>query len=165
MSENALDGQQAAEAQAPAPKKKRMGLVLALVVLAAAGAGGAWYAGYLPGARQGEPQAEAKPPIYYELASNMVANFRVDRQIRYLQVSIEVMTHDPSVVEVLDSNAPVLRNDLIMLLSDQSYDELATREGKQHLQDTALAAIQKLVHDRYGKDGVEALYFTSFVMQ
>jgi len=53
----------------------------------------------------------------------------------------------------------------VMLFSSQTFDQLSTTAGKQKLQSEALAAIRKIVDDKLGGSGVDALYFTSFVMQ
>ena len=58
-----------------------------------------------------------------------------------------------------------IRDALIFLLSEQSYDALSTREGKDALRTAALEAIQNVMQQRYGAPAVESLYFTSFVMQ
>ena len=43
--------------------------------------------------------------------------------------------------------------------------ELSSREGKEELQAEALASIQGILERETGIPGVEAVYFTSFVMQ
>lgn len=156
----------------PAGKRKGKGLVwigLALV-LAAGGAGGAWYAGLMPGTGDASEVTDAdapdrREPLYHTLDSNLVVNFRAGSRTRYLQVGIEVMSRDPLAIEALRSHNAVIRNNLIMLLSDQSSEILGTREGKENLQREALAEIQSVLQERYGEPGIESLYFTSFVMQ
>ena len=60
----------------------------------------------------------------------------------------------------------MLRNDLLILLANQKYTVLATPEGKEQLRAEALAAIRKdLVQAGGDPKLVEAVYFTSFVMQ
>ena len=59
----------------------------------------------------------------------------------------------------------MLRSNLILLLSDQSQDTLLSREGKEALRAEALAEIQRVMTELGGRPVVEALYFTSFVMQ
>jgi flagellar FliL protein len=60
----------------------------------------------------------------------------------------------------------VVKNDLLLLFGGQKYEELATREGKEKLRADALEAVRGIVGKAGGKAAtVEALYFTSFVMQ
>ena len=160
-------------AEQPAPKKSRLPVVLgAVVLLAGAGAGGAWYAGLLPGgpAAEADPDApvvDRRPELYHTLDSNLVVNLRGDGRgrARFLQVGIEVMTRDPQALAAVKAHDAVVRNNLIMLLSDQTQEDLATREGREALQTAALEEIRDVLRERFGDPGVESLYFTSFVMQ
>jgi flagellar FliL protein len=106
------------------------------------------------------------PPLYLALDPPFVVNFQADQLVRFLQVSIEVMSRDPKTVDLLKSNDPLLRNDLLILLANQKYSAIATPAGKEQLRADALAAIRKDVVQAGGDPKlVEAVYFTSFVMQ
>ena len=53
-----------------------------------------------------------------------------------------------------------------MLLGNQHYDTISTREGKEKLQAQSLEAVRAVVKSAGGEAAkVEALYFTAFVMQ
>lgn len=159
------------EAQTPpAPQTKRGGrawiVIAAALLVAGGGLGAAWTQGWPPFAAAAEAeQAVEAPPLYYTLDPNLIVNFEGGGRVRYLQLGIELMTHDEKALDALALHSPVLRNNLIMLLSDQSYETLMTREGKQSLQRDALAEVRDVMQQRYGDPAVETLYFTSFVMQ
>jgi flagellar FliL protein len=108
---------------------------------------------------------EIRPAMYIPLEPPFVVNSEAQAGIHYLQVSIEVMTHDPLVAEDVKTHMPNIRNNLILLLSSQTQAAVATREGKERVRSEALAEVQKVLKERTGKPGVEALYFTNFVMQ
>ena len=158
----------AAEA-APAGKSKKtliMVLVLAVVLLAGGGVG-AWFAfaphGKKPKVAKQEPPA---PALYVALDPPFVVNFEADQQVRFLQVTAQLMSRDPATIELLKTNDPVVRNDLLMLFGGQKYAVVSTREGKEALRTQTLAAVRKIVAGAGGKpEKVEAVYFTSFVMQ
>ncbi|MET0330878.1 MAG: flagellar basal body-associated FliL family protein [Dyella sp.] len=103
--------------------------------------------------------------LYQQLEPAFVVNFQDDDATRYLQVGVTVMAHDPAVIQAIKDNDPVIRNALVMLFSAQSFAQLSDTAGKQKLQADALAAVRKIVAQRIGKSSVDALYFTSFVMQ
>ena len=109
-----------------------------------------------------EPKA---PPIYVELGDPFVINFVEGVQIRYLQVKIEAMTRDQVVSEAIKTHLPQIRNNLVMMFSNQDYASLTTTEGKQKIRDQALVEIQNILKEETGNTGAEAVYFTSFVMQ
>ncbi|HEX5458677.1 MAG TPA: flagellar basal body-associated FliL family protein [Steroidobacteraceae bacterium] len=110
--------------------------------------------------------APAGPPLYLALDPPFVVNFQADQLVRFLQVSVEVMSRDQKTLDLLKSNDPVLRNDLLILFANQKYTVLSTPEGKEQLRAQALTAIRKdLVQAGGDPKLVEAVYFTSFVMQ
>ncbi|MGB7214503.1 MAG: flagellar basal body-associated FliL family protein, partial [Gammaproteobacteria bacterium] len=103
-----------------------MFVVLLLVVGLAAGV--AWELGWIEAWRERGP---AKPqPHYVKLGPELVVNFDGGGRVRYLQLGVEVMTYDKEALPALELHTPLLRNNLILLLSDQTYEELITREGK-----------------------------------
>jgi flagellar protein FliL len=108
----------------------------------------------------------AAPAIYVKLDPALVVNFESEGVTRFLQVAVEIATRDPLVAEELKLHEPVIRNDLLLLLANQQRATISTREGKEQLRSQALEAVRKVL-DNEGSDGkkVEALYFTSFVMQ
>jgi flagellar FliL protein len=106
------------------------------------------------------------PPLYLALDPPFVVNFQADQLVRFLQVSIQVMSRDPKTLDLLKANDPVVRNDLLILLANQKYAAISTPAGKEQLRVDALAAIRKdLVQAGGDPKLVEAVYFTSFVMQ
>lgn len=107
-----------------------------------------------------EPEAELLPPIYVPLETFTV-NFSHQGTLRYLQLNLSAMSRDEVVIEQLKLNMPVIRNDLIMLLSSQNYEGLITRSGKELVRKEIHEEINKII----GDEGVESVFITGFVMQ
>ncbi|MBW4053364.1 MAG: flagellar basal body protein FliL [Proteobacteria bacterium] len=106
------------------------------------------------------------PPHYLALDPPFVVNFQADQLVRFLQVSVEVMSRDPATLKLLKANTPVLRNDLLILFGNQKYATLSTPAGKEQLRADALAVIRKDLAQAGGDPKrLAAVYFTSFVMQ
>jgi flagellar FliL protein len=105
------------------------------------------------------------PPLYTELGDAFVVNFGDGAHVRYLQVKIEAMTRDPEMQNAIRTHLPRIRNNLVFLLSAVDYPTISTVEGKEKLRDEALKQVQDVLKDETGKTGIEALYFTSFVIQ
>lgn len=112
-----------------------------------------------------ESSTMKREPIYYAFDPAFIVNFNDGNNIRYLQVTLEVMTYNQHTVEDLERHMPVIRNNLIMMFSSLSYDVLSTVAGKRKLQEEALAEIRSILKEKTGKEGVEEVYFTGFVMQ
>jgi flagellar FliL protein len=113
-----------------------------------------------------EKEAKSKTAVYLDFEQPFIVNFQDEQQqLRYLQVGVSVMAHDPTMAETVKRHMPVIRNNLVMLFSSQTRDSASTREGKERIRNDAQTEVQKILTDRTGKPVVEALYFTSFVMQ
>ncbi|VAW66766.1 hypothetical protein MNBD_GAMMA08-1661 [hydrothermal vent metagenome] len=104
-------------------------------------------------------------PIYVPLHPAFVVNFENQEQVAFLQVDIQIMTYDPSVEQALKAHMPAVRNELLLLLGGKQYHEINTREGKRALSQEAIEVMIKVLKDVGEPSSVEALYFTSFVMQ
>jgi flagellar FliL protein len=159
------------DATAAPAKKRRLPLIIAIaVVVLGAGGGAAWWFLGRGGAHEGaDGAAAAAPPaepIYVALDPPFVVNFEAGGQVRFLQVAAQAMTREPAVAELVKRHDPMVRNALLLLLAGQSYESLATREGKEALRRRALEEVRAVVKAQ-GGDGakLEDLYFTSFVMQ
>ncbi|QBQ53511.1 flagellar basal body-associated FliL family protein [Nitrosococcus wardiae] len=107
------------------------------------------------------------PAIYHSLAPAFVVNFyrQSQRQVRFLQVKMEAMARDSEIIEAIKNHRPAIRNSLLLLLSHQDYETLHTIEGKEQLREAARHEINQVLEDQAGIKGVEAVYFTSFIMQ
>jgi flagellar protein FliL len=170
--------EQKAEAVVAAPKKKPFLLIAIILAVALATGGGVYF--FIGGKsdtaeanEQGKDGEKKKgkeepklPAQYVKLDPPFVVNFEAKGLMRFLQVTVEVMTRDPVTAEIITKNDPMIRNDLIMLFGNQQYESISTREGKDKLRAEALATVAKVI-DAEGGEGkkVEQLFFTSFVMQ
>ena len=161
--------QQAAAAQTAGNGKGRSPLMIVLLIALVAVSGVCAYA--LIALRGQEAAGAASktaptgPELYLPLDPAFVVNFRDDQSLRYLQVGVSLMSHEPAALTVAKDADPVIRDALLKLFSRQDYAILSDPAGKQKLQADALAAVRKIVGDRLGRPGIDALYFTSFVMQ
>ncbi len=106
------------------------------------------------------------PPLFVALEPPFVANFDGDQQVRFLQITAQVMTHDQQTQELVKANDPLLRNDLLLLFSNQKAVDLQSHDGREALRAQALAAVRQVSNKAGGQpDLVDAVLFTSFVMQ
>ena len=120
-------------------------------------------------AKKGKKKSKARKPKaplnYVPLDPPFVVNFSGDTDVRFLQVTVEVGTRNPDVVDRIKENRPAIRNNLVFLFKGQDPVALNTREGMEQLRKDTLAAVQEVLKAETGDKGVESVYFTSFVMQ
>ncbi len=166
------------ESESPKKGGSKLKLIIILSVVGVLVLGGAvgatlFFTGAFSGGEE-EAAAEAspkkdsapKPAQYLALDPPFVVNFEDQQQIRFLQIAVEVMAREADVLEAVQTHQPAIRNNLVILFSSQDAAAVATREGKEQLRVSTLSEINKILKKETGsKNGLEAVYFTSFVMQ
>ena len=105
------------------------------------------------------------PALYYSLNPVFVANLPPDTGAKMLQVGVDLRMRDPKLLEFIKLNDPMIRHKLLNLFSIQDAGKLRKRSGKEKLQAETLDVIQTIIQEQGGPGKVEAVYFTSFVMQ
>jgi flagellar FliL protein len=163
----AVEGAEDGAEQPATGGKKGLILIIAAVLVLGGGGFGAWK--FLGGKEREKSKAEEKellPPRYVNLDPPFVVNFEAEAAVRFLQVTISVMTRDTQIEQLVKDNDSRVRNDMLMILSGQTYESVATAAGKEALRNKCLEAVRTIIREMRGEPGkIEALYFTSFVMQ
>ena len=113
-----------------------------------------------------DAEPSSGPALYTSLHPPLVVNFKDSAgDSHVMQITMEVMARDQEVINSVREHVAVIRNSLILLFSGANYDEVTTREGKEQMLADGLAEIQKVMTEVTGEAGVEAVYFTSLVIQ
>jgi len=140
------------------------------------------------------PPPQNKPALYVAIQPALVANFEVQTAASYLQIDMSLMARDQHVLDVAKEHMPVIRNNVLMIMSAQKYEVVTTRAGKEQLRQSILEAVQQVVatgmhgagdkHKENDKEkpktkdkaqakskepepvaNIESVYFTSFIIQ
>lgn len=148
---------------------KKLVIIIAVVVLLLIGGGVAAFF-LLSGSEDSAEQVEdaepvQKPAIYFDFKPPFVVNYQWKGRQRYVQISMSVMTREENVVETLETHMPLVRNNLVMILGAQDFENLRTPEGKEALRESILEEMQRILTEEMGEPGVEKVLFTNFVMQ
>jgi flagellar FliL protein len=117
-----------------------------------------------PVAAHGEGEGKGTAALYYAIDPPLVVNFEDGAVVRFLQITMEVMAHDEKAIDSVQKNIPLIRNNLLMLMSNRDYQTMMSRDGKEQLRHEALAEIRK-VQTQSGAPDVDDLLFTTFVVQ
>ncbi len=114
-------------------------------------------------AKEGGAKAAAS---YVSFEPPFVVNFPAGSSSKFLQVTVQAMTRDEVMKKDMEGNTPAIRDALLTLFGQQAAEVLATPEGKEELRVKSLEAVRNVMKNE-GKlpEQVEAIYFTSFVMQ
>jgi len=149
---------------APVKKKSRLLLIVAPIALIALAAGG--YFGYTF-LSQGKGKAEVAKKEAKKDGGKVVL-FSVDPFVvnlsepgRYLKVTMQFELSGELDEKTVTEKVPILRDVIITLIGNQTYEYAASTEGKVQLKDEILLRTNRL----FGKEVFRNLYFTDFVMQ
>ncbi|NDY42716.1 flagellar basal body protein FliL [Dissulfurirhabdus thermomarina] len=159
--------------QEQAQKKSPIFLIL-LVVLALAGAGAGAYFFFFSAPSDEElakeiaqekgaltqPRNTPKVGVLMPLEP-FVVNLADPRARHFLKASITLELVDDSAKDDADRLLPRIRNDIIMLLTSQTMEDVITLEGKIRLRDQLIARVNRIL----GQGRVKNVYFAQFVVQ
>ena len=112
----------------------------------------------------GEEGGAAKTTVYYAIDPPLVVNFEDASVVRFLQITMEIMAHDQKAIDSVQKNIPLIRNNLLLLMSNRNYQSMMSRDGKEKLRQEALTEV-RAVQKKQGGPDVDDLLFTSFVVQ
>lgn len=162
---------QTAEGEKKSSKKLIIIIILA-VLLVLAGAAGAYFFLVDDNAEDASEVEETEPEsavsaevFYYDFSNPLIVNFPTGSRMRLMQVSLSLLVDSQEAIEDLKKHDPMIRNNLLMLISAQSSDELNSREGKEKLRQAVHAEVSAVLEKMTGKHAVKEVFFTSFVMQ
>lgn len=121
-------------------------------------------------AAEGEVAAEEVvevkiPAQYIKMKPRFIVNYNVGTRQRFLQTSIEIMTRKQSVVDAIELHNPMLRNEIVRILSEQDFKSLRTPQGRTALKTTLQDRLVEILKSESDAEGIEAVLFTDFVMQ
>lgn len=100
---------------------------------------------------------------YYPLEQPFTSNLRDTDD--FLQVGLGVSTYyDSRVLDNLKRADMPVRSAVLQVLAQQSAEALNTPQGKQQLQDQLRRAINDVLNEHEGFGGIDAVFFTSFII-
>jgi flagellar FliL protein len=177
---------EAAAAPAPAPaggNNKMMFIMMGVMLVVLLGGMGGMFFMMKGGSKSDDKNAEASADgehgksekksegpkaaaIYVGFEPPFVVNFPAESTIKFLQLTVQIMTREAAVEHEIKGNDPAIRDALLTLFGQQTAEKLATPEGKEDLRIKSLQAVRGVIKAEGGDpEKVEAIYFTSFVMQ
>lgn len=160
------------KAEGEKKSSKKLIIIILSIVLILAGAAGAYFflidddAGDTSEVEEAEPESAVSTEVfYYDFSKPLIVNFPTGSRMRLMQVSISLLVDNQEAIEDLKKHDPMIRNNLLMLISAQSSDELNSREGKEKLREAVHAEVSAVLEKMTGRNAVKEVFFTSFVMQ
>lgn len=120
---------------------------------------------------RGEQEAEhgrINPHIfqstYHALPNNFTSNLAGGDSFVQMGLGVSTYYGEP-VVESVTRHEMAIRSAVLMVLSQQNPQEVATPEGRERLRGVLKNAVNGVLTNREGFGGIDEVYFTSFVTQ
>jgi len=102
--------------------------------------------------------------FYHEMKPAFMVNFSKGN-IRVLKVNLSLMVKNEKAIDAVKLHDPVIRNNILMLLSGEDLEVLKTADGKATLQASIKGEINKVLEERKEPAKVDEVFFTEMVMQ
>jgi flagellar protein FliL len=109
----------------------------------------------------GEAKGESKEGGPMQALEPFVVNLTDSEGTRYLKVVMQLELGSEEVKAELEKKMPQIRDEIIMLLSSKSFDDLSTSPGKRSLKRSIIESVNKYLTG--GK--VTNVFFSDFVIQ
>lgn len=111
-----------------------------------------------------EEAATSSKTQYVELKPAFVTNYQSDR-MGYIKADITLQVNGQPTADAIDHHNARIRHQLIMLLSSQSGEQLASADSLKVLKQDALQVIVGVLEAEGDPVDVSDILFTTFVME
>jgi len=165
------------KAEGEEPKKKKSKLLLFIIIgvvliLVAGGAAAYFFLFSQPSdkelaqqikqeQKQQKPKEQGPKVGVFMPLDPFIVNLADPQASHFLKATITLELVDDSAKKEADKLLPAIRNDIIILLSSQTMDDVITTEGKMRLRDQIITRLNHIL----GPDKVKNVYFSQFIVQ
>ena len=109
---------------------------------------------------------ESRPKVFYHhVKPEFVVNLTGKGRQQFAMLEMSVAVNDEKAMDIMEDNAPELRNDILMMLGEQTSQSLAGNSGKVALREKTGEIVDELLVKHYGGGRVVDVYLTRFVIQ
>lgn len=118
-----------------------------------------------PGLAAALPE-ESRPKVFYHhVKPEFVVNLTGKGRPQFAMLEMSVAVNDEKALDIMEQNAPELRNDILMMLGEQDAQSLAGNSGKVALRERTSELVDELLTKHYAGGRVVDVYLTRFVVQ
>ena len=104
-------------------------------------------------------------PEFYQIRPSIIITLPSEGKTRYVSVDVDLMTRSKSSIKTLEAYGPLIKSNVVELLSRQSFDTIITEEGKKKILAQVLKTLQTIMSEQAGEPIIEQVLFTSFIVQ
>lgn len=109
--------------------------------------------------------AKVGTALYVAMPRPFVFNVPGAGRDRLVQIKVQLMVRGTDNEEATKIHIPLIEGTLLKVFSTANADDLVTEAGKAAIRDQSVREVQKVMQDVEGRQVVEKVLFTGFVMQ
>ncbi|OWJ95768.1 flagellar basal body-associated protein FliL [Pseudomonas sp. A46] len=110
-------------------------------------------------------EGEAPKVAYIDLVPSLVGNYGAGPRLKYFKADISLKVTGTEAQDKVTRHEPLIRNQLVMLFSQQTDDTLGSSEAKEKLRQEALKQVQQALNGEEGAALVDDLLFNNLIVQ
>ncbi len=104
-------------------------------------------------------------PIYIPIKPAFVVNYGGPGRLKYLKLDISLRAKDTLSSNAIRHHMPLIRDYMVREFSRLTDADVDTPQGKEAIREKVLNGVKELLKEENGEEGVNGLYFNSFVVQ
>jgi len=117
-------------------------------------------------AQAAEEDKPAVPQVaYLNLMPALVGNFGTGPKLKFYKADVSLRVTGPEAEAKVAHHEPLIRNQLVMLFSQQTEEGLSAPDAKEQLRQEALKQVQQVLTEEEGQPLVEDLLFNNLILQ
>ncbi|WP_240789717.1 flagellar basal body-associated FliL family protein [Pseudomonas leptonychotis] len=117
--------------------------------------------------KEAEEGKEGAAPVvsYVTLVPALVGNFGEGPKLKFFKADLSLRVTGADVEAKVKHHEPLIRNQLVMLFSQQTEVAMAAPDSREKLRAEALKQVQDVLTQEEGKPLVEDLLFNNLIIQ
>lgn len=111
---------------------------------------------------------EGEPPkfSYFTLEPEITTNFITDgRKLGFINVRIDLMVDDPSLLDMLEYHQPLIRDTIIEVLSQEDEMRIKSLAGREAIRNKCLEKVNEILLAETNQKVLSDLLFTKYLYQ
>ncbi|TLX58899.1 flagellar basal body-associated protein FliL [Stutzerimonas nosocomialis] len=111
------------------------------------------------------PEATVNKTLYYTLTPALVGNYGSGERLKYYKADVALRVANIDAENRVKHHEPLIRNQLVMLFSEQTDESLGSLDAKETLRQEALKQVQDVLSQETGQPLVDDLLFNNLIIQ
>ncbi|TLX61086.1 flagellar basal body-associated protein FliL [Stutzerimonas nosocomialis] len=111
------------------------------------------------------PEATVNKTLYYTLTPALVGNYGSGERLKYYKADVALRVANIDAENRVKHHEPLIRNQLVMLFSQQTDESLGSLDAKETLRQEALKQVQDVLSQETGQPLVDDLLFNNLIIQ